>query len=183
MPPPRSHQFIAGSISLCFVDTLGRRSRIERLSAPQDLAAWMEAAGLPTEGVRIDEKHVVQARSLREAIFRCASSIESGSAVPLADVEMLNRFAQPAPPRPRLQDGKVVLTTEEPVSAAFSLVAADAIELIGGPRRHKIRTCPECRMVFVDTSRPGRRRWCSSASACGNRAKVREHRERRSRTQ
>ncbi|NEE48667.1 CGNR zinc finger domain-containing protein, partial [Streptomyces sp. SID8455] len=42
-----------------------------------------------------------------------------------------------------------------------------------------IRTCgaDDCRLLFVDTSRPGKRRWCSM-ERCGNRHKVRAHRAR-----
>jgi hypothetical protein len=35
-----------------------------------------------------------------------------------------------------------------------------------------------CSLLFVDTSRSGRRRWCSM-ERCGNRAKVAAHRRRR----
>ena len=38
-------------------------------------------------------------------------------------------------------------------------------------------TTPTCRMVFHDESRTNNRRWCSM-ERCGNRAKVRAHRER-----
>jgi predicted RNA-binding Zn ribbon-like protein len=41
-----------------------------------------------------------------------------------------------------------------------------------------MRVCAneECRWVFHDTSRSGRRKWCDMAT-CGNRAKVARHRE------
>jgi predicted RNA-binding Zn ribbon-like protein len=34
-----------------------------------------------------------------------------------------------------------------------------------------------CYLIYLDTSRPGNRRWCSM-ERCGNRAKVRGHRSR-----
>jgi len=34
-----------------------------------------------------------------------------------------------------------------------------------------------CALIYLDTSRPGNRRWCSM-ERCGNRAKVRGHRSR-----
>ena len=34
--------------------------------------------------------------------------------------------------------------------------------------------CPSCRWLFLDTSRNGRRRWCSMAT-CGSRIKARRH--------
>jgi predicted RNA-binding Zn ribbon-like protein len=43
-------------------------------------------------------------------------------------------------------------------------------------RADRIRGCanPECVLWFLDTSRPGTRRWCSMAS-CGNRDKAVRH--------
>ncbi|NUT49336.1 MAG: CGNR zinc finger domain-containing protein [Saccharothrix sp.] len=44
----------------------------------------------------------------------------------------------------------------------------------------RLRKCanPECVLHFQDTSRTGRRQWCSM-TACGNRLKARRHHERR----
>src|SRR5947208_764688 len=57
---------------------------------------------------------------------------------------------------------------------------ADDVDLFGGRYAHRIRVCAaeDCGLLFVDASRPGRRRWCSM-ERCGNLAKVRGHRARR----
>ncbi|CAM5478154.1 hypothetical protein STENM327S_08341 [Streptomyces tendae] len=62
----------------------------------------------------------------------------------------------------------------------LSTVARDAIELLTGPHADRVRECGahNCYLLFVDTSRPGRRRWCAMEH-CGNREKVRAHRARR----
>jgi predicted RNA-binding Zn ribbon-like protein len=62
----------------------------------------------------------------------------------------------------------------------LSTVARDAINLLTGPLSHRVRTCAadNCSLVYVDTSRPGSRRWCSM-DRCGNRHKVRTLRARR----
>ncbi|MGC4762555.1 CGNR zinc finger domain-containing protein [Micromonospora sp. DT46] len=54
------------------------------------------------------------------------------------------------------------------------------MDLFTGPYRDRIRECAthDCYLVFVDTSRPGRRRWCAM-ERCGNRHKVRSLRARR----
>jgi predicted RNA-binding Zn ribbon-like protein len=56
-------------------------------------------------------------------------------------------------------------------------LALDAIDLFTGPLRQRVRTCAaeDCELLFVDASRPGRRRWCSMAR-CGSRAKMRRYR-------
>ena len=51
-------------------------------------------------------------------------------------------------------------------------LAVLAGDLLTGPSREYVRTCPSCGWLFLDPR--GRRRWCSMAT-CGNRAKVRAH--------
>ena len=55
------------------------------------------------------------------------------------------------------------------------LAAASLIELLRAGSE-KLKGCANeaCVLVFHDTSRGGRRQWCSMA-ACGNRAKARRH--------
>jgi len=68
----------------------------------------------------------------------------------------------------------------DPVDGAIARLAeAIARELIQGDTE-RLRICEnaQCRWVFKDTSRTGKRKWCSMRS-CGNRAKVARHRARR----
>ena len=68
----------------------------------------------------------------------------------------------------------------DPVDGAMARLAESiARELIQGDTS-RLRICenPQCRWVFKDTSRTGKRKWCSMRS-CGNRAKVARHRARR----
>jgi predicted RNA-binding Zn ribbon-like protein len=76
--------------------------------------------------------------------------------------------------------GKALVTEIEgspgwraPWRAARDLIALHA-EYPG-----RIRSCanPDCPLYFLDTSRPGTRRWCSM-SVCGNRDKTRRHYQR-----
>ena len=48
----------------------------------------------------------------------------------------------------------------------------------GHPERLRVCANPDCRWVFSDSSRSGRRKWCDM-NTCGNRAKVARHRQRR----
>lgn len=177
-----SFEFIAGSPALCLVDTLGNRGGEgrERLTDPLALHAWLEMASLCAEGLRRpDEVQLSQARLLREAIHRCARSVVNGKAPARTDLDVLNRAAALPPLRPQLKRGVIIQVAAHPVEAAFSVLAADALQILAPPQRERVRQCPDCAMIFLDTSRPGRRRWCSSTRGCGNRAKVRNLRARR----
>jgi predicted RNA-binding Zn ribbon-like protein len=63
---------------------------------------------------------------------------------------------------------------------ALSTLARGMIELLSGPLAGRFRECASdtCPMVFVDSSRPGARRWCSM-ERCGNRHRLRALRARR----
>lgn len=67
----------------------------------------------------------------------------------------------------------------EPTAEALARLAEPLVEAIAEHRTDRFRICAndECRYVFLDESRTGRRRWCDMAT-CGNRAKVARHRER-----
>jgi len=53
-------------------------------------------------------------------------------------------------------------------------LALSAHGLIADGLLPRLRECEACTWLFLDTSRGGRRRWCSMAT-CGNRAKARRH--------
>jgi predicted RNA-binding Zn ribbon-like protein len=62
---------------------------------------------------------------------------------------------------------------------ALSTLAPEMIDLLSGPLSGRIRECASdnCALVFVDSSRPGARRWCAM-QRCGNRDKLRALRAR-----
>jgi predicted RNA-binding Zn ribbon-like protein len=78
-------------------------------------------------------------------------------------------------------DGFVVRRRFEPRTAEdlLVLVAQQIAELVADADPARLRECesPTCEVRFLDTSRNGRRRWCSM-ELCGNRSKVAAHRRR-----
>lgn len=76
-------------------------------------------------------------------------------------------------PVPRLDPtARLARRADDPVRATLALVARDALDLVTSPAAARIRDCagPTCGVLFLDTSRPGNRRWCAMGT-CGNRAK------------
>jgi len=59
--------------------------------------------------------------------------------------------------------------------AVTAVLAMHSIEGFFTLPRERLRSCPRC-WLFLDTSRGGKRRWCSM-QVCGNREKVSRHRE------
>src|SRR5687767_6765016 len=67
----------------------------------------------------------------------------------------------------------------DPIDDALARLADPLVRELTGGHPERIRICDNdrCRWVFYDTSRTGRRRWCSMAT-CGNQAKAARHRAR-----
>lgn len=175
-------RFGLGDPVLEFVATLAgrRREPKERLQVPEDLSRWLEAAGLATN-VRCNRALLSQARELREAIYRTIDAGRAQRPPSRRDIEIINRHARRATPIPQLtpQLG-LTWTRQDSAGAALARLAADAIELLSGSDLTRVRNCasPTCSLLFIDRSRPGRRRWCSM-ERCGNRDKTARYREHR----
>jgi predicted RNA-binding Zn ribbon-like protein len=174
--------FDPGALCLELIVTGGEgfRSVWEILHTPADLQAWIEGSSLHIRVDNVSPADLLQARQLREAIYRCADALVEGTALPQERVDDINRAAARPPLVPQIgpDDGR----TWGPASVeqVLSTLARDAVDLITGPRVERIRRCSgtNCALIFVDTSRPGARHWCSMGR-CGNRAKVRAFRSRR----
>jgi predicted RNA-binding Zn ribbon-like protein len=180
--PPEELRFHwkSGRVCLDFVATVGERWRrsFERLLKPEDLARWCVESGLVNEPPPVSRRQLAAGRTLREAINRLA---HSGLDPEVGDRAELNRWAAQAPLAPQLTEpGDLIWVSERPVEAMFATIARDAVDLLTGPLADRIRECsaPDCALLFVDTSRPGQRRWCSGA-ACGNRTRTKTYRARR----
>lgn len=181
--------FRSGRLCLAFAATVGERWRgnHERLRRPSDLARWYCEAGLldRDQRVTVTPRGLEQARALREAIYQCAKSRIAGRPASGADEALINAVAEAAPLVPVLRGTAAILSLPRGggEASALSTVARDAIDLLGGDRAARIRECahPECALLFVDTSRPGRRQWCSS-TACGGKTRSAEYRRRRKHT-
>jgi predicted RNA-binding Zn ribbon-like protein len=175
-------RFRAGRVSLDLCSTvLWRYVRpVEQLRSPADLARWRSEAGLGHSRSRLTEADLAEARRLREAIYRLVSARIRGARLPAREVAAVNAAARRPCRTPRLSpQGELRWDDGEPLTAALSSVARDAIDLIGGPEAGRLRECAaaDCAFLFVDTSRSGARRWCA-ATRCGNREHVRKYRSR-----
>lgn len=158
------------------------------LVAPVDLAGWLRrvAAGLPhpiderdLEGV--NSAHLAAARELRDASRRLLAATVAGAPLDPADAEVLNRTVREAPHWPELSarpaPALALRTSADPVRAALTTVAADAIELLGGPQAATLRACsaPGCIRYF---RKEHPRRTCCS-TRCSNRVRAARHYARR----
>lgn len=167
---------------LDFTATLAGRHRgpRERLVTPDDLGRWLALTGLAS-AVTCTHRQLNEARALREAVYRLLDAARAGDSITTEDVDLVNAWARRAKPAPQLDASlRLHRRAPTPCTAALAELAAAAVDLIGGPERQRVRNCadPTCSLMFIDRSRPGRRRWCSM-ERCGNRAKTARYRRQR----
>ncbi|MEV0644761.1 CGNR zinc finger domain-containing protein [Phytomonospora sp. NPDC050363] len=159
----------------------------EILTDPAHVAVWITESRLTVGNpldpadVLLDEAGLDLIRDFRNVMWRVAPAVASSDRPAGADLEFINE-AVGDPPHTRLDPGSGVLRWAPPVTAAQVVAAAarDAVEMIGTDARERVRQCQgnNCKLLFLDTSRPGNRRWCSM-QRCGNRHKVSTYRHRR----
>ena len=179
-PESQAFWFDAGAVCLELLTTGGELpwGQVESLYTPHDVQVWAKGCRLDVEELEIDDHGVDELRNLREAVWNVTKASLANTAPKRADLDNLNRFAEHSAV-PQL-DRRMVKHWQAPMTAAqfAGTIARDAIELFSGPYAERVRQCDgHCELVFVDTSRPGKRRWCSM-QRCGNRAKIREFRDR-----
>ncbi|GIF72405.1 CGNR zinc finger domain-containing protein [Asanoa siamensis] len=183
-PKGGSFFFDAGATCLDFAHTggEGHYAVFESLHEPADLAAWLAAEPLGVHvTVPVSTADLTAAKRLRQAIWVAAHDRAAGRPLSPAAVETVNRAAAPAPLLPHLTaDGAAAWTPPVRATQALSSLAREMIDLLSGPLAGRFRECASdnCPLVFVDSSRPGARRWCAM-ERCGNRAKLRALRARR----
>ena len=198
--------FLAEATGLDFLNTMAIPVdvEVEWLGSGEDLLAWLEAAKLLDQAA-LDEVRALatpeqldavaaQARALREWL---RGFVQRHRGKPLArsaegELEPLNgllardrTFTQiVARAKADMRDGdsalKLVARRRWQSADDLLLPIAQAIaELVTTADFAAVKQCEgsACVLHFLDTTRGGRRRWCSMA-VCGNRAKQAAHRDR-----
>jgi predicted RNA-binding Zn ribbon-like protein len=190
-------RLLGGRLCLDFCNSVDPRhgdDPHEFLTCYADLARWAGDAGVL--GARELEGLLERARrhpadagavfgaalELRERLYRIFSAVAAGSTPDRDDLAALNRAHADAMTHALLVPSGGAYEwdwDEQPRRLERMLwpIARDAADLLATARLERIRECPGvdgCGWLFYDTSRNGKRRWCSM-EACGNRSKGRRH--------
>jgi predicted RNA-binding Zn ribbon-like protein len=161
-----------------FINTLDlERVAEDEVGSPARLASWLAAEGQGE--VAVDPGGHTRALALREALRGLALANNGGTLYPV-DLATLNQAAAETRLRPRFVRGGARL---EPDAAGLDAVlgrfVAAVYQAVGDGSWERMKACRrhDCRFVFLDETRNGKRTWCSMQT-CGNRAKARRHRQR-----
>lgn len=154
---------------------------VDGLAEPASARAWLTAVGdrLPDGGGGAAPGAAALA-ALRGPLREALTALVEGRRPPRAALAALNEASAraPASPAARWRAGGPPLAEVDRHGASraevvLGAIAADAIDLLTGPRGRELRACgaPGCVLLFL-RDHP-RREWCSPA--CGNRARQARH--------
>ena len=177
---------IDGTLALAFVNTVATPRARDALQTPHGAYSWVtqrlmlrsEPPALSTERRLLDEAH-----RLRHSLDALFAAKVAGGPPPEAAVATLDRALAAAHWIRRVtweEEGPSPVEDLGPSVDPLALlapVAWDAVGILSGTEAARLRRCAaeDCGLWLVDTSKGGRRRWCSMAS-CGSRAKATRYR-------
>ena len=157
----------------------------ELLRCARDIGNWFEASGVagPRQAAAVRDiagvRFVKRIHAVREASAEIFGAIAADNAPTVGALSLLFSSAASG-----LGDNAVELDGTKPRlplvrwrdgDAVTAILAMLSIEAFYTLPRERLRSCPRCGWLFLDTSRGGKRRWCSM-QICGNREKVSRHR-------
>jgi predicted RNA-binding Zn ribbon-like protein len=192
-------ELIAGHHVLDLVNTLDWRFREsgaeELLGSYADLLRFAEESGLLTakQGRQLKQAATGSAgvrvlsacKELREAAAEAFYAALDGSRLADAAIGKLERLFKEARANRKLQwnGSQLVWTwpnTETNAALPLWMLSLSALELMTSDEMLRVRACekPECRWLFLDTSKNHTRRWCDM-KVCGNRMKAQRFRAQR----
>jgi predicted RNA-binding Zn ribbon-like protein len=189
-PTPRAPwqegHFIGGHPVLDLTNTVFNRSDPaadnELLKSPADVLSWCESVGLFDSAPQLTgaaaRKLVTDVHDVREHAWAAFEAVSRGDAIPTEDFGCLLELAGAgarAGHFARVDTSALDANWQAPgaIPTVLSLLAVHALFTLPPDR---IRACNRCGWLFLDSSRGGRRRWCSM-STCGNREKASRHRQ------
>jgi predicted RNA-binding Zn ribbon-like protein len=184
-------KLFGGHAALNFTNTVnsrGARFGPDVLDTFSDLLDWSERLGVidraETNVLRgmpdkRGEASLARAKMLREALYRIFSARPWPDP---ADLDLLQDEVQAAHAAhilvPRADGYAWRWRTIDPDTVTHRMALA-ASDLLTSPALGRVHVCPgeNCAWLFLDTSRSGRRLWCSEET-CGTRNRVRRWRDR-----
>jgi len=184
VPSTQDFQFIAGSLCLDFVNTVGNRLGTSRdyFTVPKDVLRWVRhLKSLSALGsFRITGADLKDIRHRREQLYALFVTFAHGkTAVPLRALTELNRDIAALSHRRALRrrGANFEWTLQGPGADRLAhAILSDTAELLASGLCKRIRQCQDasCGWLYLDRSRENNRRWCSMRD-CGNRAKARRY--------
>lgn len=170
---------LGGNTALDFANTVEFRDTERRgdyLRTFGHLAAWCGVDGGALDAHQQGETFAAALR-LRDALYHIFTAYLDENPPATEDMAALNAALGRAQRRVETEDSEhFVWGWASP--DILAPIAQAAAELLTSDDLHRVRQCPNCGWLFVDTSRNHSRRWCSM-DFCGSQVKSRRQYQRK----
>ncbi len=178
-------QFIGNDLVLDFVNTriFAGTQGYDLIEEPNQFAHWLKEVGIQS---RIDDwsaTDFTRLFSLRDAIQAILQAVINSSTPDASALTLINSHLEHHVTRSNLtyDGGNFQINENQTIlkpEAVMSFLANQTALLLASTDQERIKVCEgaKCVLVFKDTSKSGRRKWCSM-DACGNRTKAAKFRE------
>ncbi len=117
---------------------------------------------------------------VREVVFKLFSSLAQQQKADRETVDAFNGFFSEALSNMRVEVGRKEVATSFIVSEKTILkeplyiLVKNAFDILSTQSFDRIKECPTCRWLFLDTTKNGKRRWCNM-QVCGSNDKARRY--------
>ncbi len=117
---------------------------------------------------------------VREVVFKLFSSLAQQQKADRETVDAFNGFFSEALSNMRVEVGRKEVATSFFVSEKTILkeplyiLVKNAFDILSTQSFDRIKECPTCRWLFLDTTKNGKRRWCNM-QVCGSNDKARRY--------
>ena len=191
-PSQRDELFVAFANTLEF----SRGEPVEQLPDAGALLDWLRDAGLLSNRARATEagrlrrdadeadRRLQRFLRLRDVLRSAAEDLVSGGDVEASRVREINHILRHGLHYHQLHHEPggaryAVSQVGDRLDQARAAIAGSFAHFLAGGGADRLRICANggCRLLFIDRSPAGRRRWCDMRT-CGNQAKVARHRAR-----
>jgi predicted RNA-binding Zn ribbon-like protein len=177
-------EFIGNNLAIDFVNTemISRGELVDLLPTATELVRWAHQAGFDIRN-RVSVEDLSTVKTLRKALKALFQARIEGQSVGREALAIINRHLANHATHQVLQAGtkagdyQLVADREaRNLDVILAELAYEAAQLLASPQAARLKRCgnTECILIFLDTSRSQKRRWCSMET-CGNRAKVAKH--------
>jgi predicted RNA-binding Zn ribbon-like protein len=180
-----------GVLCLDYVNTIPDRfdnSNRDLLPAFNDLIYWakkakvVDSAGITglekvaASNERKTKEFFAEAIHLRSLIYSIFLPISQQQKLKLSDLDQFNKLVSRYFPFLQLTAERDGFTEQWNFDSNhfYSITAPiikSAYELLLSDKLHRVKQCPSCGWLFLDTTKNGKRRWCSMQD-CGSNAKA-----------
>ena len=185
-------ELVGGVLCLDFVNTVNSRDEPEHdyIASYTDLVDWAAKMELfsPTQAKTLKQKATQESsraekilkitRDSRETMFRVFSAIAKGTNPKDTDLNLIAGLYQEA-----IGNGQLVRTEglfmfkwepHKSLDGVLWQIVASAQSLLSSKEVARVKECPNCGWLFLDTSKNQSRRWCSM-NTCGVHDKMRRY--------